>query len=278
MMLKFTAKTFKAHELMIGSISYIYIYINHVDPRQSDKSSSVVTICIFRDGELRNTVCHRIHSMHQRYYRSRTAPAPSFWTSPGAFDFFFPSNGCSTSLVAVTVCRGFSVGRLLSARSRGPSCLSGTCLWTDPPHPKCTPRCLHSRDPLWALTMNFCLCKYESSEGTRREVQHFWSARFRGANYNLISVYDNIFCVFAKCTLNFFDVSITRVVFENTVFEWEKRSVRFAIKKLEYKWLFDLNGNVALISAKLLSVHYIACDWLPDFEIFVSALQKKKQL
>jgi len=41
------------------------------------------------------------------------------------------------------------------------------------PHSKCTPRCLHSRDPLWALAMIFCLCKYGRLENTQEEVQHF---------------------------------------------------------------------------------------------------------
>lgn len=98
---------------------------SHVTIRQICR---VVTICIFRDG---NSVLLFAVAFSRRHYRS-FFPVSEL---PDAFDFFFPpipslQNGLSTrtSLVAVTVCKGFSIGWLYPARSHGPSTLSGTCL------------------------------------------------------------------------------------------------------------------------------------------------------
>lgn len=89
------------------------------------------------------------------YYRSFS---PVF-KLPGAFDFFPRPFKRRTSLVAVTVYRGFSVGRLYPHVHVDPRAFGDVFVdW--PCYPKCTPRCLHSRVPSWALAMNFCLCKY----------------------------------------------------------------------------------------------------------------------
>lgn len=132
----------------------------------------------------------------------------------------------------MTVCRGFSVGRLYPCVHVDPRAFGDVFVdW--PCHPKCTPRCLHSRAPSWALAMNFCLCKYTKARKTLDEgsVQYL-APRFCGANYNLIPVCNNIFYkVYRK-----FPNTRTRCV-ESRLFEWGK-CVCFSVKKLEYKWLF----------------------------------------
>lgn len=108
----------------------LYVHINHVKSHVDPTNPSSSHHLHFSWQKLWVTVCRRIHSTRRRYHRS-LFPVSEL---PGAFDFFpVPSKRPSTSLVAVTVCRGFSIGWLYPRPHVDPWCFRGRVCELTPP-------------------------------------------------------------------------------------------------------------------------------------------------
>lgn len=160
---------------------------------------AVTNICIFRDGRNCGILFAVVFIRCTGGIIDRES-LPSLSEARQVPLIFFPSNECSTSLVAVTVCRGFSVGRLSSARSRvDPRCFRER-IFVDWPHTLnalrgvCT-RGIHCGPSRWISVY----ANTGARKALEREVQYLVRAVPRRKLQLNISVYNNIFRVFAKC-------------------------------------------------------------------------------